>query len=126
MITNIKIFKESYSNWTPVIPRDLFNSSKILKCIGKLCLLNHNNQINLSYEYDDRPFEIDFDIMNNGLYIKNIVFNNDLHFYVPYNSKQDWPLICIWNDTEYSVFEDNGQLTEEFNQLLKELENDKE
>jgi len=117
MIKSIKEFKENKTNWTPVIPRDLFNSSKILKCVGKLLLLNHNNQINLEYEFDNTPFNIDFDYIWNGLYITNIIFNN-LHFYVPYNSKEEWPLYCVYNDEEYSVFSNTGEITNEFKKLI--------
>ncbi len=44
--------------YTRVIPRDLFNEAKLLKCIGRLVLLIHDgDHNNISFEHDGEPFE---------------------------------------------------------------------
>ena len=36
-----------------VLPRDLFNEAKLLKCLGRLCLLIEDDMCKLEYDHDD-------------------------------------------------------------------------
>lgn len=112
-------------NYTRVIPRDLFNEAKLLKCIGRLCLLIHDRQTveGLTFEHDDKPFKIGL-LDEGALTIKNIIF--DLHgerlmFQTTYNSKCNWPLFCVYDYCEYLVFDEAGQHTQEFLEFCKTI-----
>ena len=46
------------AKYTRVLPRDLFNEAKLMKCMGLLTLLIHDELIPdcLKFEYDQEPF----------------------------------------------------------------------
>ena len=110
-----------------VIPRDLFNESKLLKCLGKLSV----------YVLDRRfPYEVldDLEDSINGfkivqdedgnIYCKNYKFlvlkdnkDHSLSFYTPLNSKRPFPLYCDYIE----VLDDEGRLTDEFIVFLHDL-----
>lgn len=106
------------TEYTRVIPRDLFNESKLLKCIGQLVLLIHdgNRPNGLDFTHDDEPFDIR--LMEDGhLRIANIKFKINgkfVLFKTVYNRKSNYPLLCEHNYCEYEVFDDAGKYTEEF------------
>lgn len=106
------------TNYQRVIPRDLFNEAKLLKCIGRVCLLIHDNMAGrLTFEHDGEPFEIVQDDSDGSLLIRNIYFSHDgnqLSFFTKYNSKDTYPIYCNVGSEEYSVFEDDGNFTEVF------------
>lgn len=97
-----------------VLPRDLFNEAKLLKCVGKLTLLIGDELINwIDYSYDDRGFLIDQQSSDGSLFVSNMHFTTKdgqiLNFFTPYNSKGNWPLVCIIEDDEVlDVFNENG------------------
>lgn len=97
-----------------VIPRDLFNESSLLKCIGKLVLDIHDGVIDfITFEHEYEPFNIVQD--DSGYtYISNIQFYNkkgaQLHFIRPVNSRDTWPLYLETGNDSYSVFDDNGNI----------------
>lgn len=101
-----------------VIPRDLFNEAKLLKCIGRLVLLIHDGQgLNgMTFEHDDEPFQIG--LMDDGhLAITNIAFEMNgqkMFFKSQYNSKSNWPLLLEHDYCEYPVFDENGNYDNEF------------
>jgi hypothetical protein len=103
-----------------VIPRDLFNEAKLLKCIGRLVLLIHDgDHNNISFEHDGEPFEIYQNQDDGSLSIENIYFSigeDRLSFYTNYNSKLNYPLFCTsTQDGEtYSVFDEHGNYEPEF------------
>lgn len=100
-----------------VIPRDLFNEAKLLKCIGQLTLFIHDGKgMGINFNHDDEAFEIGLND-EGSLSIRNIDFwieDYRLIFKTTYNSKRNYPLICETEDNEIDVFDDNGQFTEEF------------
>ena len=105
-----------------VIPRDLFNESKLLKCLGQLSLLAHDGQANglrVSFD-DDGPFHIVQDDDDGGLYCSNVwIFTHDgniVSVKTRYNSKSAYPL--VFNEYQ-DVFNDDGTLTEEFIDHIK-------
>lgn len=103
-----------------VIPRDLFNESKLLKCIGQLCLKIHDNQtpVKMSVEQNQEgePFEIGLleegalCILNLNISIQDKVFI----FKTTYNSKANYPLYLDYDYCDYEVFDDKGEFTQTF------------
>ena len=130
MIANFNNFKSlnesSGSNYSRVIPRDLFNESKLLKCIGHLCLLIHNGEtlpVEMNFEHNGEPFEIA--LLNDGsLTISNVritIKNVECVFKTTYNSKSNYPLTVALVYDEYPVFNDQGQFDEEFIEFCNSL-----
>lgn len=110
-----------------VIPRDLFNEAKLLKCLGQLSLLIHDGKAPpaLTVQHDGDEFRISQDASDGSILVVS-----DLNFYAgkyrltlstPLNSQQPYPLTCLYRGTETPVFEDDGSLTEEFVQLVELL-----
>jgi hypothetical protein len=107
-----------------VYPRDLFNEACLLKCLGRLTLLILDGKLDLPMP-ENIPVEIDLDQDNSRLY-SNLEFytksGDPLYFCTPYNSRDHYPLLCVSEDDEvYSVFEDSGELHQEFLGLLESL-----
>lgn len=105
-------------NYNRVLPRDLFNESKLLKCIGRLCLFIHNNEVpfTMSIEETSEPFKIGL-TEDGHLTITNLdilIDNTSVQFKTVYNSQSPYPLIASFHYEECLVFDDNGEFTEEF------------
>lgn len=110
-----------------VIPRDLFNEAKLLKCLGKLSLNIHNSKfpggVEISVAHDGRPFRI-MQHIDGSLYCTNLVFsveNSILDFQTTYNRKDNWPFYLNHDNIEYEVFDDEGEYTEEFIEAIKSI-----
>lgn len=110
-----------------VIPRDLFNESKLLKCLGQLSLLAHDQLLpGLEMDNSGGPFVIDQRPEDGGLYVRSgvvcSVAKTPLTLYSHYNSKKPYPLLCANNDwEEIWVFHDDGGVTEEFGAYVQSL-----
>lgn len=120
--------------YTRVVPRDLFNESKLLKCLGQLVLLIHDGMAppKLSYEHVNHEgigFVICQDYDSGDIWCANVRFNignRPLHVVNPLNSREPYPLVCQTVITEdedgepleesewVDVFTDDGKLTAEF------------
>lgn len=106
-----------------VIPRDLFNEAKLLKCLGQLALLIHEGfnipaGLTLRHSRPEKGFIIDQDDSSGGLYCRNLslrVHGRKLTLQSCYNSKSPYPL-CYDDgaDEGGTVFNDDGTLSEEF------------
>lgn len=113
------------TQYCKVIPRDLFNEAKLLKCIGRLCLLIHDgmNLGCISFEYDGEPFEIG--LMDEGyLSVSNIEFlihDTPVCFVSQYNSKAAYCLYAYHEYCEYLVFNEQGNYTDEFKDFCTSL-----
>jgi len=113
-----------------VIPRDLFNEAKLLKCLGQLSLIIHSNvgieKWRLSIEHDTSNHD-GFNIVNDGG--SGDIECNNVHVYVAgeeiqlttgLNSRRAYPLIfeseenSIGDIHEGFVFDDHGDFTGEF------------
>lgn len=118
-ISNWKKFNES-SNYGRVLPRDLFNEAKLLKCIGRLCLLIHDDKgLGITFTYNDMPFDIRQNTSDGSLSIENIKFeynNTPLNLSTRLNSKAPYPLEL--SEESIDVFEDNGEFTQDFKDYL--------
>lgn len=114
------------SNYDRVLPRDLFNEAKLLKCIGQLCLKIHDGG-SLGVTFDDNNIgSFDIVLLDDGhLYIRNINFykngNIPLLFKTTYNSKRNYPLLLDYNDVEYEVFDESGNYTYEYITFIESL-----
>jgi hypothetical protein len=92
-----------------VIPRDLFNEAKLLKCVGRLCLLIHDGAT---------PFPMEIALMDEGaLTITNLVVIVNGEAYrvkTTYNSKAAYPLFMEVDGDEVEVFTEHGDFSDEF------------
>ena len=110
-------------NYQRVIPRDLFNESKLLKGLGRLVLLIHDGQCPLKFEHDGQAFVIAQNQDCGSLYCSNLAFwspcGSLIHIQSIYNDKSPYTLTTIWNDEEIQVFNDDGSFTDEFEAIWK-------
>lgn len=119
-----------YANYNKVIPRDLFNEAKLLKCFGWLCMKIVDNQVpvQMDYEYNTSSgdsFKIGLCGPDNSLSIMNIpviVLGTSIRFKTTYNSKGNFPLFACYNNADYRVFNEEGEWDEEFLELCKILQ----
>lgn len=113
-----------------VNPRDLFNEANLLKCYGKLFILLENHESHRMV-FDDSEVQ-HYDVRQNeddgSLTIDNIHLiltkhrNTEVKLFRPLNSRRSWPLIAIDHNNqnnEVLVFDEEGELSEEFKDLLK-------
>jgi hypothetical protein len=106
-------------NYNRVLPRDLFNEAKLLKCIGRLILLIEDNMtpVRMSYGENGEPFTIGL-TDDGSLMVTNlgISINRRLQtFKTTYNSKSNYPLLLETPDySEILVFSENGEFTPDF------------
>lgn len=112
-------------NYIRVIPRDLFNEAKLLKCLGQLCLNIHNGTIPCKITVEENGSPFDIRLLDEGaLIIDNLTFKIKgirCYFKTTYNSKSNYPLHCEHNDCEYLVFDEQGNFDEEFIQFCKTI-----
>lgn len=104
-----------------VIPRDLFNEAKLLKCLGQLSLLIHDGALqNVTMLTDGDPFDIHLS-EDGHLYVGNIdirIHGSLTLMKVSYNSKGSYPLLCGW-DVEVEVFTDDGAIHPRFREFVE-------
>ena len=103
-------------NYVRVIPRDLFNESKLLKCLGQLQLYIHdNNRMGFKVEFDGEPFDICQNVHDGSIYVRNyqVYLNNDLvTLYHPLNAKGPYPMQADYHDQTYDLFNEKGEINE--------------
>lgn len=107
-----------------VLPRDLFNEANLLKCLGRLFLLCDDapKDCTLVHTYSDRPFHVSQDDATGAITCVNIymyIGDERILFWRPLNSREPWPLYIEYDDECISVFDDNGNLTPEFKEVIK-------
>ena len=106
------------NNYTRVIPRDLFNESKLLKCMGRLSLLilDNNTPVPMSIEHNGEPFEVAL-LDEGALIISNLhvsIHDKIFTFKTTYNSKANYPLFLERDYCDYLVFDEQGNWSNEF------------
>ena len=65
------------TNYKRVLPRDLFNEAKLLKCVGKIVLLIEDEMIPVTYHYDNTltdNFIVGQNQSDGSFFVKNISF----------------------------------------------------
>ena len=104
-------------NYRRVVPRDLFNEAKLLKCLGKVTLFIVDGIIpGLNMEFGDtwEGFEILQNEDDGSIESGNISFFDNsgraVEFFNPLNSKGPWPLMMRYRGSEYYFFQDDGSL----------------
>jgi hypothetical protein len=111
-----------------VIPRDLFNESKLLKCLGQLALLLHNGvPWPLRIEYEDDGFVIDQNPATGGFYCRTLTLYCNIKpiwLESSLNSKDAYPLEFD-EATLGRVFDDDGQFSAEFKEFLDNLQTER-
>lgn len=106
-----------------VIPRDLFNDAKLLKCLGLLSLKVHDGDVpcEIIIEAPEDEFKI-------GLYDDGTLEVTNMHitvngtprsFRTTYNNKNNYPLLMEINGEEIHVFTEDGSWSDEFIKTVK-------
>lgn len=97
-----------------VIPRDFFNESKLLKCLGRFQLLIHDRGCkgyNFKVIFHGEPFSIKQNDHDGSLFVENYCVMLDgerLDLFSHYNSKESYPLFCVYRGDLYRVLDDDG------------------
>lgn len=113
-----------------VIPRDLFNEAKLLKCLGQLALIIHDGvgvprELALENEDPEEGFRIEQNQDSGALFCCNLECffrSREIGLSCPYNNKGAFPLRYVLDDeNEGPVFDDSGALSGEFIELLARL-----
>lgn len=108
-----------------VIPRDLFNESKLLKCIGRIALLILDNAtpVKMDMEESGKPFKVG--LLDDGyLVITNYeitIKGTPYTFKCQYNSKSNYNLFVEHEYCEYLVFDESGNFDIEFLEFITTL-----
>jgi hypothetical protein len=105
-----------------VIPRDFFNEAKLLKCLGRFELaVNHGGPMDIrlpiTIDYDGEAFVIEQNPNDGSLWCVNYrayLAGEEVQLFVPYNSKDEWPLMCIYKAEEYYAFDESGKFMPNF------------
>lgn len=111
-----------------VLPRDLFNEANLLKCLGQLALLVHEQLpavrgLYLAETDLEDAFDVQQDPNTGNLFVTNLAWCVDdpefgpqpVYFERPLNSRDPWPLrVLTEEDDALRVFEDDGSVTPEF------------
>lgn len=115
------------SNYTRVIPRDLFNEAKLLKCVGRLSLLVLDRMApkGLTIDETGEPFRVVM-LQEGALTIINypISVHGIPHtFATPVNNRSNYPLdMQVGESDDYftiRVFDESGNFEPEFLDYMK-------
>ena len=115
------------TDYQRVLPRDLFNEAKLLKCLGRLVLLIHDRKIPFIGEviHDGEPFIIALND-EGSLIVTNVtikVNKSAFTFKTTYNAKNNYPFYLETKDySEVLVFDEGGEFTEEFIEFVKTID----
>ncbi len=113
-----------------VMPRDLFNEAKLLKCLGMLGLECVNRQLPFGWElFHDADcsmhFNMTIDSSSGDTLSTNVYLLNDngekIYFRTPINCREPHPLITLSGGDYCDVFGSDGKLSKEFYKLLKDM-----
>jgi hypothetical protein len=118
-----------------VIPRDLFNHAKVLKCYGQLGLaildgvlkgVSTPEGLSIEQEDSEAGFNIEQNRDSGALYVSNLEVyyqGSLLDLEVPYNSKEVYPLMYVEEDDSGYVFLEDGSFSSSFLEYLEEINN---
>ena len=109
-------------NYQRIIPRDFYNESKLLKCIGLLSLniLDNSTPCKIEIEESGEAFNVVLlddgylTIINYPIKVKDL----EILFKTTYNSKANYPLYAELNYVNYCVFDESGKFDSEFLELI--------
>lgn len=99
-----------------VLPRDLFNEAKLLKCMGMIAMLVVDERIKglrMTQEECYHGFDVWKNDSDGSISITNILFHDSrgekVLFWTPLNSKENWPLVMEYKGEEYYPLNSNGE-----------------
>lgn len=115
-------------NYTRIIPRDMFNEAKLLKCMGVVALKILDRMlpegVTIHIEESGQPFDI-VQLSDGELTIINypvLVNGLEMVFKTAYNSKDNYPLYFEYGDYEQErVLDERGEFTSEFIEIAHTL-----
>ena len=110
------------TNYVRVIPRDLFNEAKLLKCLGQLYIESERSSGWLEIEHIDEGSGGGWEIVQNqddgSISVANImvtVYGEPVAMYTPLNAREAYPLYAQFGEAdEVLVLTANGQLNDDF------------
>lgn len=104
-----------------VLPRDLFNEAKLLKCLGKVSLMVHDELLpfNCTHEDERAGFKIEQNEDDGTISVTNLHFfdNNGtpIYFWHPLNARDKWPLMMEYKGKTYYPFSEKGEWMPDLN-----------
>lgn len=110
-----------------VIPRDLFNESKLLKSLGQVALLIHDGQapdgLGFIHSNENYPgFNVGQDQSTGDLSVTNLRLcyrSTEIGVSSRYNSRSPYPLSCTDEAADYcDILDDNGRFASGFLEYL--------
>lgn len=122
----------AYEQYERVFPRDFFNESKLLKCLGQLMLLQVDGYLSdgCKFAHTNRkyglrigqdPSDGSFGCSNFHMwYVKQLPDDKTektyIELFTPSNARDAYPLVARFDDEEIYVFDDEGKLSQDFNE----------
>ena len=107
---------EGKMSYRRVIPRDLFNEAKLLKCLAFISLKIHDGKIqglNINHEDESRGFKIEQNDLDGSIHVSNLHFFDEagtpVYFCHPLNNKGNFPLLMEYKDEVYFPFNESGE-----------------
>jgi hypothetical protein len=105
-----------------VIPRDLFNESSLLKCLGRLSLMITDGHtppgLELIHRYPELGFPVDMDPSDGSIFCSELTLRTPdgrtTYIWRSLNSRLEWPVRVLDNGEDIYVFDDDGYFTAEF------------
>lgn len=112
------------SNYIRVLPRDLFNEASLLKGYARLWILldEHRDHHARFITEEVYSFNIVQDESSGAIYVQNVVFTVrgvEMRLTRPLNARGAWPLYAETDDECVSVFDDDGNFSEEMSQFIR-------
>jgi hypothetical protein len=113
-------------SYARVLPRDLFNESKLLKGLGQLTLLIHNGlkwPLTVEHNHTDAGFAIGQHQSDGSTYCHNVTIRlhgKALELSSPLNCRSPFPM-TLYDDAEgeLPVFNEDGSLADEFTEFME-------
>lgn len=108
-----------------VIPRDLFNEAKLLKCLGRLVLLG-DTLPGLQVRHNGEAFDIHQSQYDGSIHVRNVcvsIHGRDYAHYTPLNSREGFPLWLQPEDDDahdITALDEHGGASEELLALCRQ------
>lgn len=104
--------------YVKVVPRDLFNDAKLLKCLGVLSVkvLDKDTPCEINIDAPEDEFKIGLyedgtlAVTNMSIKVKGV----ERSFRITYNSKNNFPLFMEVDGEEILVFNEVGEWSDDF------------
>jgi hypothetical protein len=110
-----------------VIPRDLFNESALLKCLGRFYILTESDP-RVEIHHTGTAFDIWQRTGCGSLFVRNIeitIKGRLVSFRRSLNARDSWSLWAeTWDEEVVEVFNSEGNFTQEMLDFMEGLDND--